>query len=274
MSVNDTEFMRYSRQILLPEMGEIGQQKLKLAHVAIIGVGGLGSVVADYLSSAGIGLIKLVDHDVVELSNLPRQLLFSHNDINQNKAVAAANNLKSKGVTSEILSFEEKLSANNSDDVLKGIDIVFDCTDDFVTRQVINEACVKNSTVLVSASVANFTGQLLVVDPISLADAGCYACLFPADSVVNQTCQTVGVLGPMVGVMAAMQALIGMKSLLGLQTPQGKLLRFDGDNMQWREASRTRDLHCPCCGHVRVQDEVTHRTEAETPSESASNQCQ
>lgn len=255
MSVNDNDFIRFSRQILLPEVEETGQVKLHLAKVVIIGVGGLGTLVAEYLAAAGIGKITLVDHDTVELSNLPRQLLFSEDDINQNKAQVAGLKLASRDKSCELLAITDKFSIDNCEDILAGCDLVFDCTDDFSTRQAINLACINHSNPLVSASVANFSGQLLVIDQVSSPDSGCYACLFPSELIVSQTCQTVGVLGPMVGVMASMQALVGMNLLLGVNVPLGKLLRFDGREMKWREAHLNRDHNCPSCGQTSAQSQ-------------------
>ncbi|QFU22627.1 HesA/MoeB/ThiF family protein [Shewanella eurypsychrophilus] len=256
MSVNDNDFIRFSRQILLPEVGEAGQVKLHLAKVVIIGVGGLGTLVAEYLAAAGIGKITLVDHDRVELSNLPRQLLFSEDDINQNKAQVTGLKLANRDKSCELLAITDKFSVDNGEDILAGCDLVFDCTDDFNTRQAINLACLNHAIPLISASVANFSGQLLVVDQVSSPDSGCYACLFPSELIVSQSCQTVGILGPMVGVMASMQALNGMNFLLGVNGPLGKLLRFDGREMKWREAQLNRDHNCPSCGQTSAQSQA------------------
>ncbi|MEI6860073.1 MAG: HesA/MoeB/ThiF family protein [Shewanella sp.] len=248
MPLSNADFLRYSRQILLPQVGEVGQLELFKSHVAIVGVGGLGHLVAQYLAAAGIGNLTLIDDDKVELSNLPRQLLFSDKDIGEYKSKTAAHKLSNAYSGCSLQAITDKLVEHNSQNLLAHMDIVFDCTDDFSTRQLINLTCFQVKVPLITASVANFNGQLFMVDMKSAPDSGCYACLFPEDSLVSQTCKSVGVLGPMVGVMASMQTLLGMNLLMGIPVPSGKLLRFDGLAMQWCEARLSRDLECNVCG--------------------------
>ena len=264
MSLCNSDFLRYSRQILLPDVGETGQINLSQAHVAIVGVGGLGNLVAQYLAAAGVGNLTLIDDDKVELSNLPRQLLFSDKDIGEYKSETAAYKLSNAYLGCNVQAETDKLAEHNSQALLVHMDLVFDCTDDFSTRQLINFTCLQVKAPLITASVANFNGQLFMVDMESAPDYGCYACLFPKDSLISETCQSIGVLGPMVGVMASMQALLGMNLLLGIDVPSGKLLRFDGRAMQWREASLSRDLACRVCGErvevIKSQTKTQSRT--------------
>ncbi|BAJ02340.1 HesA/MoeB/ThiF family protein [Shewanella violacea] len=261
MSLSNSEFLRYSRQILLPDVGEIGQINLLQAHVAIVGIGGLGHLVAQYLAAAGVGHLTLIDDDKIELSNLPRQLLFSDKDIGEYKSKTAAHKLSNAYSACDLHAVTDKLAEHNRLDLLEHMDLVFDCTDDFSTRHLINLTCLQAKVPLITASVANFNGQLFMLDMESCPDSGCYACLFPEDSLVSQTCQSIGVLGPMVGVMASMQALLGMNILLGVPVPQGRLFRFDGRAMQWRESALSRDSDCHVCGGLMAQS----RTESQIP---------
>jgi len=246
--MNDLDFIRYSRQILLDEVGESGQDSLWACHAIIIGVGGLGSLVSQQLAAAGVGKLTLVDHDCVELSNLPRQLLFNESDIGNNKAVTAGNKLALAYRQCQITSVTEKFGQDNGEPMVKMADLVIDCTDNFITRQHVNRCCVAVQRPLVTASVAHFHGQIFTVDPKSAPESGCYHCLFPDGSQVSETCRNVGVLGPMVGVMASMQALMAINHLLGIGQCSGKLMRFDGLALKWREASLSRDPQCLVCG--------------------------
>ncbi len=246
--MNDLDFIRYSRQILLDEVGESGQTSLLSRHVIVIGVGGLGSLVSQQLAAAGVGRLTLVDHDSVELSNLPRQLLFNESDIGKNKAITARDKLALAYSQCKIESVTDKFGQDNGASIVKMADMVIDCTDNFVSRQQVNRFCVEAQHPLVTAAVAHFHGQIFMVDLKSAPESGCYHCLFPDYSVVSETCRNVGVLGPMVGVMASMQALMAINHLLGIGQWSGKLMRFDGLNLKWREASLSRDPQCDVCG--------------------------
>ncbi|ABV36624.1 UBA/ThiF-type NAD/FAD binding protein [Shewanella sediminis HAW-EB3] len=245
--MNDLDFIRYSRQILLDEVGESGQASLLVRHVVVIGVGGLGSLVSQQLAAAGVGRLTLVDHDCVELSNLPRQLLFNESDIGKNKAITARDKLALAYSQCKIESVTDKFGPDNGASLVKMADMVIDCTDNFISRQQVNRYCVEALRPLVTASVAHFHGQIFTVDTNSAPESGCYHCLFPDDSQVSETCRNVGVLGPMVGVMASMQALMAINYLLGIVQCSGKLMRFDGLNLKWREASLSRDPLCHVC---------------------------
>ncbi|WP_076413760.1 HesA/MoeB/ThiF family protein [Shewanella sp. UCD-KL12] len=247
MSLSDADFMRFSRQVLLPEVGERGQVALSNAHVTVIGMGGLGHLVAQYLAAAGVGTLTLIDHDKIEVSNLPRQLLYSSDDIGYFKADIARDKLTVTNHACAINAVTVKAIDSNIRELLAKTDLILDCTDNFSTRQLINTTCVKQQVPLISASVAHFSGQLLIVDLNQSPESGCYNCLFPEDSVVTHNCQTTGVLGPMVGVMASMQSLVAMNYLMGIDVPFGKLLQFDGLKMCWREIGLSRDLSCESC---------------------------
>jgi len=256
--MNDVDFIRYSRQILLDEVGESGQDLLLTRHVIVIGVGGLGSLVSQQLAAAGVGQLTLVDHDRVELSNLPRQLLFNDCDIGKYKAITARDKLVLAYSECNIVSVTEKFTQYNGASIVKMADIVIDCSDNFISRQRVNQYCIDAQRPLVTASVAHFHGQIFTIDLKSAPESGCYHCLFPNDSHVTETCRNLGVLGPMVGVMASMQALIAINHLLGIGQCTGKLMRFDGLTLKWREASLSRDPHCDVCG---LQHESSHRNQ-------------
>ncbi|MGS0681937.1 HesA/MoeB/ThiF family protein [Shewanella sp. 125m-7] len=254
MALSDSDFLRYSRQVLLPEVGEQGQILLAKSHVAVIGVGGLGNLVAQYLAAAGVGKITLVDGDDIEVSNLPRQLLFTDVELGRNKALVAQEKLGLAYTQSQLYAVPAYLTTGNIQQLLAvnqaEYDLLLDCSDNFETRHLVNQFAIANRWPLVSGSAAHFQGQLLCVDQSSEPLCGCYHCLFPADMQVNQSCQTVGVLGPMVGTIASMQALMALQQLLGDRNSVGKLFRFDGKLFSWREIRLARNKHCPVCNPV------------------------
>ncbi|WMB75091.1 HesA/MoeB/ThiF family protein [Shewanella oncorhynchi] len=263
-TLSDADFIRYSRQVLLPEVGEAGQLQLADASVVIVGLGGLGQLAAQYLACAGISRLTLIDMDKVEVSNLPRQLLFTDADIGLNKARVAKQKLKGLApqctVTAHETAFSDETSAHHFAEVLqlkqqgKRV-LVLDCTDNFATRQSINRCCIEAALPLVSASIAAFSGQLFAVNQMQLPSGGCYHCIFPAQTRVSQSCSTQGVLGPSVGVMASMQSLVAMQLLLSVNSggdaPKNALLgrfwRFDAKSLVWTAAVLTRDPHCDVC---------------------------
>lgn len=250
MPLSDEEFIRYSRQILLPEVGELGQSALKRANVLVVGVGGLGQLVAQYLAAAGVGCLTLVDDDRVEVSNLPRQLLFDDQDIGEYKSLCARKKLMKRYPDCEIHGITRRISLANAGDIIIQADIVLDCSNNLATRHSVNQICVQLTTPLVTASVAHFSGFVFMVDLEQAPAAGCYHCLFPPETLVAQNCTTAGVLGPMVGTMASMQTLMAINRLLGVGHPCGKLLRFDGLTFSWHGATLSRDPQCSVCGAV------------------------
>ncbi|EBM6191175.1 HesA/MoeB/ThiF family protein [Salmonella enterica] len=244
--MNDHDFMRYSRQILLGDIAIEGQQKLLNSHVLIVGLGGLGSPAALYLAGAGIGKLTLVDDDDVHLSNLQRQILFTTDDIAHPKAQAAKLRLAQLNPGSKLIVLQQRLTGDVLKNAVAHADVVLDCTDNMATRQEINAACVALNTPLISASAVGFGGQLMVLTPPW--EQGCYRCLWPDDVEPERNCRTAGIVGPVVGVMGTLQALEAIKLLSGIETPSGELRLFDGKTSQWRSLALRRASGCPVCG--------------------------
>lgn len=259
-TMTDREYLRYSRQMLVPEVGEEGMGKLAKARVLIIGLGGLGQLAAQYLAAAGVGSLTLVDPDTIEISNLPRQLLYQEADIGKYKALVAKHKLTHAfaNITLEALTVSATKSSLPS--LLKAKDLVLDCTDNFNTRQAINFACVTQKIPLIIAAIANLSGQILMVDGPNSNESGCYHCLFPASTNQAHDCTTLGVMGPSVGVMASMQAQWALNYLLSIGEQDSKYLHlFDVKQLAWRQVNRAKDPICPVCeakGESR-DDEVT-----------------
>lgn len=244
--MNDRDFMRYSRQILLGDIAIEGQQKLLNSHVLIVGLGGLGSPAALYLVGAGIGTLTLADDDDVHLSNLQRQILFTTDDIAHPKAQAAKLRLAQLNPGSKLIVLQQRLTGDVLKNAVARVDVVLDCTDNMATRQEINAACVALNTPLISASAVGFGGQLMVLTPPW--EQGCYRCLWPDDVEPERNCRTAGIVGPVVGVMGTLQALEAIKLLSGMETPSGELRLFDGKTSQWRSLALRRASGCPVCG--------------------------
>ncbi|EHS6172601.1 HesA/MoeB/ThiF family protein [Salmonella enterica] len=244
--MNDRDFMRYSRQILLGDIAIEGQQKLLASHVLIVGLGGLGSPAALYLAGAGIGKLTLADDDDVHLSNLQRQILFTTDDIAHPKAQAAKLRLAQLNPGSELIVLQQRLTGDVLKNAVARADVVLDCTDNMATRQEINAACVALNTPLISASAVGFGSQLMVLTPPW--EQGCYRCLWPDDVEPERNCRTAGIVGPVVGVMGTLQALEAIKLLSGMETPSGELRLFDGKTSQWRSLALRRASGCPVCG--------------------------
>jgi sulfur carrier protein ThiS adenylyltransferase len=251
--LSDSEFLRYSRQLLLEDIGPEGQLKLKSASVLIIGLGGLGSPAALYLAAAGVGKLLLADDDQLELSNLQRQILYRTTDIsqtssaNQSKARLAQRHLQSLNPLIEVIPFDTRLLGTALADAVANADLVLDCSDNMETRHQVNAACITAQKPLISGSAVGFSGQLLVIEPPY--SQGCYACLYPDKELPQRNCRTAGVLGPVVGVIGTLQALEAIKILAGLPSAlSGKLRLFDGKQQSWSTLQLTRAKHCPACG--------------------------
>ncbi|CAG9408607.1 HesA/MoeB/ThiF family protein [Providencia alcalifaciens] len=244
--LNDLEFMRYSRQLLLEDVSPEGQQKLKQSKVLIVGLGGLGSPASLYLAGAGVGELWIADHDDLHVSNLQRQVLYDTQDINQSKAQLAAARLKQLNPHTQTRIFQQKLDADSLLPLVEQVDLVLDCCDNMATRHAVNAACVLSNTPLISGSAVGFGGQLMVLEPPF--QSGCYACLYPDQEEPQRNCRTAGVLGPVVGVIGTLQALEAIKLLVGLPSPlSGKLRLFDGKQQQWNTLQLTRSKQCPVC---------------------------
>lgn len=246
--MNKSQLSRYSRQIMLSDIGHEGQQRLLQSNVLIIGMGGLGSPVAAYLAAAGIGHLTLVDFDVVDLSNLQRQILHGTPDINKSKVESAVESLRVINPDIELEPINYALEGQTLTDAVTRADAVVDCCDNFATRFELNEACVKTKTPLVSGGVIQFEGQVSVFDARQ-EDSPCYQCLYkPVQEGEGETCSQIGVLASAPGIIGSIQATETLKLLLGLPTLTGKLLLMDAKSMEWRVIKLPSDPNCPVCG--------------------------
>ncbi|EEQ09330.1 Adenylyltransferase thiF [Yersinia mollaretii ATCC 43969] len=245
--MSDQDFLRYSRQLLLEDLGPEGQQKLKQASVLIVGLGGLGSPAALYLAAAGVGKLWLADDDALEISNLQRQVLYRTADMGQNKAKLAQRHLQSLNPQIEAITLDQRLAGSPLTEAVAAVDLVLDCCDNMETRHQVNAACVHAGKPLISGSAVGFSGQLLIIDPPYAH--GCYACLYPSKETQQRNCRTAGVLGPVVGVIGTLQALEAIKMLAGLPSAlSGKLRLFDGKQQSWSTLQLSKASHCPVCG--------------------------
>jgi len=244
--MNDSDFMRYSRQILLEDIAIDGQQKLLASRVLIVGLGGLGAPAAQYLAGAGIGTLVLADDDDIHLSNLQRQTLFTMDDLNQPKAQVTKQRLAQLNPDIQLIALQEKLAGEALRREVDRADVVLDCTDNMAARQAINAACVALNTPLITASAVGFGGQLMVLTPPWTQ--GCYRCLWPDDDEPQRNCRTAGILGPVVGVMGTLQALETIKLLSGMEAPRNTLRLFDARAGSWRQLALQRANGCRVCG--------------------------
>ncbi len=245
--LNDNEFLRYSRQLLLEDIGPEGQVRLKQSSVLVVGLGGLGSPVSLYLAAAGVGTMILADDDRLHLTNLQRQILFRTSDIKRAKAELAKEQLQALNPEVNYIIQEQRLTPDNLTSIIKQVDLVLDCSDNMATRHAVNAACIEHQTPLVSGSAVSFSGQLLVLTPPF--DQGCYACLYPQHEEPARNCRTAGVLGPMVGAIGSLQALEAIKMLAGSASAlDGKLQLFDGKKHAWTSLQLRRDPDCAICG--------------------------
>lgn len=233
---------RYARHILLPEIGEAGQQKLADSAVLVIGAGGLGSAVIAYLAAAGIGRIGIIDHDHVELSNLQRQIIHEDGDIGRLKVESAADRISELNPHCAVDIYPRRLVAENAASIIARYTIVADGCDNFTTRLIVNAACMQSGIPLVSAAVKAFEGQLMTFPADGTSP--CYQCFVP-ESPPEASCKETGVIGPLCGVMGSMQALEVIKALLGLPTLSGKLLRYDALTHRQRISTLPRNAECP-----------------------------
>jgi molybdopterin/thiamine biosynthesis adenylyltransferase len=247
--MDDTQLLRYSRHILLPQIGIEGQNRLLAARVLIIGAGGLGSPAALYLASAGIGHIVLADGDTVDLTNLQRQILHVTVAIGQPKVESGRDTLARINPDCLVTPLLERLAGARLDTEVAAADVVLDCSDNFATRHAVNCACVRHGKPLVSGAAIRFDGQVAVFDSRH-ADAPCYHCLFPeAGEVEEVRCAVMGVFAPLTGIIGSVQAAEALKLLIGCGTTlAGRLLLLDGLAMEWREIHIPRDPGCAVCG--------------------------
>jgi adenylyltransferase/sulfurtransferase len=246
--LTDAELLRYSRHILLPQVGIEGQEKLRRARALIIGAGGLGSPTALFLASAGIGTLVLADGDVVDLTNLQRQVLHRTAAIGQPKVASGATTLAAINPECQVIPLQERLAGGRLAAEVSAADVVLDCSDNFATRHAVNRACVQHGKPLVSGAAIRFDGQVAVFDP-RREEAPCYHCLFPeAEEVEEVRCATMGVFAPLVGIIGSMQAAEALKLVIGCgESLAGRLLLLDGLAMEWRSIAVPRDPDCAVC---------------------------
>ncbi|RKZ78210.1 MAG: molybdopterin-synthase adenylyltransferase MoeB [Candidatus Parabeggiatoa sp. nov. 1] len=245
--MDDTQLLRYSRQILLPQVGIEGQERLLNAKVLIIGLGGLGSPAAMYLAAAGVGHLRLCDFDVVDLSNLQRQIIHSTSDIGKPKVESARETLLALNPLIEVIPIYQQLDEPALTEQVAEVDVVLDCTDNLPTRFAINKACVDTQTPLVFGAAIRMEGQISVFQN-EQPDSPCYRCLYPNEEAPVETCAQTGILAPMVGIIGSLQALEAMKLIMKVgETLTGWVLLLDGFNMEFNHIKLVKNPDCPVC---------------------------
>lgn len=247
--MTDDQLLRYSRHILLEEIGVDGQQRLLDAHALVIGAGGLGSPVLLYLGTAGVGRITVVDHDHVDLTNLQRQIAHDLSRVGSPKAESAARSIAAINPEVRVDALVERADAQRLHELVADADVVLDCSDNFATRHAVNRACVAHRVPLVSGAAIRFDAQLAVYDPRDPASP-CYACLFPEDAGAEEVrCAVMGVFAPLVGIVGSVQAAEALKLLARCgESLAGRLQMLDARAMQWNEIRVARRPDCPVCG--------------------------
>lgn len=255
--MNDQQLLRYSRHILLDEIGIEGQERILAAHVLIIGAGGLGSPAALFLGSAGVGQLTLIDDDEVDLTNLQRQIAHTTARVGQPKVQSAAAAVQAINPGVRVHCEQARADSGLLNVLVPQATVVLDCSDNYATRHAINAACVRHCKPLVAGAALRFDGQVTVVDPRQ-QDAPCYACIFPPTADFEEVqCATMGVFAPLVGVIGAMQAAEALKLITGTgPSLAGRLLMLDARRMEWSSLRARRDAHCSVCADVRLHDTV------------------
>lgn len=245
--MTDEELLRYSRHILLNEIGVEGQEKIRAARMLVIGAGGLGSPSAYYLASAGVHSITLVDGDKVDLTNLQRQILHTTERVGTPKAESGRATLHAINPDVKVIPIARRVDAAALDELIATATVVLDCSDNFATRHAVNAGCVKHSKPLVSGAAIRFDGQIAVFD-LRRDSAPCYACLFPPGDVNDELCSIMGVFAPLTGIIGTMQAAESLKLAAEVgQSLHGQLLMLDALTMRWHAVRVTRDPGCPVC---------------------------
>lgn len=252
--MNDLQLLRYSRHILLPEIGVEGQERIVAARALVIGAGGLGSPAAYYLASAGVGTLVLADGDEVDLTNLQRQILHRTDAVGLPKAESGERTLTGINPECRVVAVTERLDGERLGAEVARADVVLDCCDNFATRHAVNRACVEHRVPLVSGAAIRFDGQVAVFDP-RRDDSPCYHCLFPeAQDVEEVRCAVMGVFAPLTGIVGTTQAAEALKLLAGCGTSlAGRLLLLDGLAMEWRSIAVPRDPDCLVCGTAKLR---------------------
>jgi len=247
--MNDDQLLRYSRHILLPEIGIQGQQALLKSHVLVVGAGGLGSPVAIYLAASGVGKLTICDDDTVDLTNLQRQISHSTNRIGTPKPSSAKEALAGINPEVDVIALHQRMDETTLLHLVADADVVVDASDNFSTRYAINRVCARSKRPLVSGAAIRFEGQVAVFD-LRHADSPCYHCLFPAfGEEQDMRCAVMGVFAPLTGIIGSVQAVETLKLLLDIgQTLNGRLLLLDGLSMEWRSVKLNKDPFCKVCG--------------------------
>ncbi len=256
--MNDEQRLRYSRHLLLPELGEQGQEMLLDSHAVIVGLGGLGSPAALYLAAAGVGRLTLVDDDHVELGNLQRQIVHSTARIGQSKVASARQQLLAINPEIEIVALAQRLDEAALQALLHDADVALDCTDNYPSRFALNRCCQAAAVPLVSAAAVRMQGQISVFMP----RGPCYRCLYADESAAADSCAERGVFSPLLGVLGSLQAAEALKLLSDVgQSLAGRVLRFDAQRAEWRSVRLQRDAACPVCGDSGDQ----HQPDSDSP---------
>lgn len=251
--MNDEQLLRYSRHLLLEDIDVEGQEKLLQAHAVIVGAGGLGSAAAPYLAAAGVGKITLVDHDVVELTNLQRQIMHCESMVGKSKVHSGKQFLGQLNSSIQVDIVQEKITNDLLAKLLPTVDVVLDCTDNFKTRQLINAACVHHQTPLVSGSALRFDGQVAVFDP-RIPSSPCYACIFsPEEEFEEVSCSSMGIFSPLVGIIGAIQAAQALQVMIGFgESLLGRMLLWNARTTQIDQIKIARNPDCPVCASKRI----------------------
>lgn len=246
--MNDQQLLRYSRQIMLPQIDIEGQQAILTTKVLIVGAGGLGSPASIYLAAAGIGQITIYDDDEVDLSNLQRQITHHTNDIGTDKVISTQNTLKKINPEVKVIAVKQRLEDKRLMEEVKNADIVLDCCDNFSTRFAVNAACVQQETPLVSGAAIRFEGQISVFTH-GTNNSPCYNCLYIDNGEEMHNCATNGVIAPVTGIVGSIQAMEALKLILNIgECLTGRLLLLDGLSMQWNEIKLSKNSQCSTCG--------------------------
>lgn len=247
--MDDRDLLRYSRHLLLDEIGIEGQQKLLDAAVLVVGCGGLGAAALPFLAAAGVGRLIIADDDTIDDTNLQRQTAFCEADIGQSKAEVLQGRLNALNSRTQISALNERLSEARLLELVQSVDLVLDCCDNFATRQAVNRACVAARTPLVSGAAVRFEGQIAVYRP-DLPDTPCYACLFDGESANDSACAVFGVFSPLVGIIGTTQAAEALKLLMGIgANASGELLLYDALANEWQRLAFDKNPACRVCGH-------------------------
>ena len=246
--MDDRDLLRYSRHLLLDEIGIEGQQKLLDAAVLVVGCGGLGAAALPFLAAAGVGRLIIADDDTIDDTNLQRQTAFCEADIGQSKAEVLQGRLNALNSRTQISALNERLSEARLLELVQSVDLVLDCCDNFATRQAVNRACVAARTPLVSGAAVRFEGQIAVYRP-DLPDTPCYACLFDGESANDGACAVFGVFSPLVGIIGTTQAAEALKLLMGIgANASGRLLLYDALANEWQRLAFDKNPACRVCG--------------------------